>query len=127
MGRKTLRPDEPFAKCLLFKQLWEEVYVGETYIITGKDLKFAKELTSIDNDTIVARLQVYLGDAWFGEHTRHGLASFVSNINKFIPEKRIEPVKRNQSERLMISCSACNSQHWSDEPCKIEDLILPKR
>jgi hypothetical protein len=114
---RQLRPDEPFAKFLVFKTAWEGQYEGETYLCTGKDMKFAKELTQVDNDEIVRRLQTYFLDEWYGEHTRHSLSAFVSNINKFLPMKKDVPKPRIVRNVQDPKCEKCGTAHPPISEC----------
>ena len=93
--------------------------MGETYIIMGKDLKYAKELKTVDNDEIVRRLRVYLQDEWYGENCRHSLAPFVQNFNNFVPQKK-DPVKT-----FIIECPICNTKHNPNTPCKSKNPAAP--
>jgi len=115
---RILKSDEPYAKALVFKQAWESHYVGETYIITGKDLRFAKELAAVSNDEIRRRLGVYFRNEWWGEHCRHSLAAFVSNINSFVP------VKREIVTAPLIDCSICGERHRPHKDCSKEGKVV---
>lgn len=113
----TRQPNETYEKAMLFAQLWEEKYVGETYIITGKDLKYAKELKTIPNDEIVRRLRVYLKDDWYGENCGHSLAPFVQNINNFIPAKR--------EDGVVMDCPLCGKSHAPHVDCSKVGKVVP--
>jgi hypothetical protein len=81
------KPNEVWQKAALFAQLWEEIY-REKFIITGMELKWAKELVGVDNDLIVERFKIFKGDEWYGENARHSLPSFVKNFNTFVKKTR---------------------------------------
>jgi hypothetical protein len=116
---ETRLPNPVYAKALLFKSQWEQFYEGETYIITGKDLKFARELREVNNDEIVRRVQLYFREVWFGEHCRHNLAAFVSNINQFVPQKK-DPVKVFE-----FACPLCGKKHGANEDCTSKNPATP--
>jgi RNase P subunit RPR2 len=117
--RRSLRPDEPFAKFLFFKGLWERKYPGEKYLKTDKDLKYAKKLCEVDNAEIEKRARIYFKNKWYGENCRHNLAPFVTNFNLWVEEKH------TSSQEIVIDCPVCGQKHRAHKPCPTSGKVIP--
>jgi len=114
---RILKSDEPYAKFLLFKGHWERKYPGEKYFKMDKDLRFAKQLCEIDDAEIVKRIRVYLKNQWYGEHTKHSLAAFVTNFNMWVEET-------HGNQEVLIDCPVCGERHRPHKDCSKEGKVV---
>ena len=109
---------KPYDLSFKCKCQWEQERFGEEYMITGRDLKEAKELldasgTMPSNDSSVGHVKQFCKSDFGGWKTlNYPLWALFRNWNTYNP-----PFVKEKRE-IIIGCSMCGQEHGMNEDCK---------
>jgi hypothetical protein len=118
MGRSR-----PFDLCAIFKQLHEQNkrYGGRPYIITGRDLKSAKEVTDLNDweellSVIEPCFQSFIQSDFDGWREQgHPAWGLFTQWGRYLPKTKPKP------REMMIECSLCEQVHPASQKCHVEE------
>lgn len=104
--------------CWWFKMQYEVQFPQHTYVITGHDMRVAKEIVHANGEPDFALLQTYLPQYWksdFWEEAGWPAYGFLGNLQRFKPRSRQE----SKAGALRIDCKACGQTHGIYDKCQV--------